>query len=175
MLLLVFAQVTAAEVYRQPDRGDGVEFSDQDAHTAERVTVPPPQTFSTPHPVNAPTPEASVRSTPDRPLGYLSVIVAEPANEATVRDNNGEVEVSLELTPPLQVRFAHRVQLKLDGSPHGAPGHERHFVLSGVDRGTHTLQAVVLAADGKPVWISPISVFHLHRKIIPRRKPPPKK
>jgi hypothetical protein len=167
--------VPAVEIYRTPDQGDGVEFSDRDQHAAERVTLPPPQTFSNPRPVIRLTPQATVLPEGAEPQAYRSIVVAKPANEATVRDNNGEVVVSVELDPPLQTRFAHQVQLVLDSSANGEPGASSSFQLAGIDRGTHSLQVLVLGGDGKLLASSPVSVFHLHRKIIRPSKPPPKK
>lgn len=175
IFLLLAVQVPAAEVFRKPNQGDGVEFSDREGHAAERVAVPPAQVYTPPRPAVRLSPQAPAQPEPDIPQRYSAIEIVEPANEATVRDNNGEFDVAVELSPSLQTRFAHRVELLLDGSPQGEPAGQTTFHLSGLNRGTHTLQARVLGADGAVLGSSPPTVFHLHRKIIPPRKPPSKK
>jgi hypothetical protein len=48
------------------------------------------------------------------------------------------------------------------------------FQLHNVDRGTHSLQAVVLDQAGRTVESSPSVSFHLLRRFVVRPKPKPK-
>ena len=59
-----------------------------------------------------------------------------------------------------------KVQLFVDGSPHGAPSNSTTFALREVFRGEHTLQAKLYDANNKLVSVSPVSTFFMHRTSI---------
>jgi hypothetical protein len=175
ILLFVAIPALAVEVYRQPDQGDGVEFSDKARSAAERVTVPEAATYTSPRPTIT-LKASSAPGAEGAPLPYTSFQVLEPPDEATLWDNNGDVRATLLLEPGLQSRFNHRLVLLLDGRPTGPAGADTEFALTGVDRGSHRLQAQVLDNSDTVIASSPMNVFHLHRTIVPRPKPqkPPK-
>jgi hypothetical protein len=106
-----------------------------------------------------------------RALPYSSVAIIEPAADATFRDDAVDVQVAVSLTPPLQQAFGHKLQLFVDGKPHGKPGPGQSFRLSNVDRGTHQLRAVVIDKDGKEVAAAS-SAFHMHRTSIEKKASP---
>jgi hypothetical protein len=174
LLLMGPCLASAREIYRQVDRGDGVEFSDRATPRAEKITVTAPSTVPGGD-------AASLSSTrpaiPLSPLGltYSSLKVTEPPDDGTLRDNTGLVSVSVEVLPFLQVEQGHRLLVTLDGQAATAPGVTAVFQLDNVDRGTHRLQAVVLDQSGRTLKSSPPVSFHLHRQFVVRPKPQPKK
>jgi hypothetical protein len=102
--------------------------------------------------------------------GYDSVSIATPEAESTVHDNNGNVSVQVDIVPPLRVGSGHHLTLLLDGNV-VADGLHRHFRLTAIDRGAHTLQAQVLASDGTVIASSPAVQFYMWRasRLFPNR------
>lgn len=157
----------AAEVWRWVNPQGNVEYSDTPRPGAERIelsepTIVPPlsPTVATPAP---PAPDTGQRGAVAIP--YREIAIADPGNDDTLRDNGGNLIVSVRLDPPLQTDFGHRVQLLLDGTPYETAGIS-NFPLTGIDRGTHTLQAVVLDRSDQPLMSSEVVSFHLHRTTV---------
>lgn len=89
-----------------------------------------------------------------------AVRIVAPQDGATVHDNRGRVAVVVAVEPALRVAAGERVELVLDGRVAVREAGER-LALSGVARGTHTLQARVAASDGRVLAASPSVTFHL--------------
>ncbi len=170
MLYFLPLLLSAAEVYRYVDPERGVEYSDMPRPGAERIVIPDPPTAPAPSPqTQAPLPLGNEISDP--PIGtaraYTTLAITDPVNDDTVRDNAGNLTVTTTLSPSLQAEFGHQVQLLLDGVM-VASGTATHFSLTEVARGTHTLQAIVIGADGALLSQSAVSSFHLHRMSQPQ-------
>jgi hypothetical protein len=103
------------------------------------------------------------------PGGYASVAIVQPANEETVHDNEGNVSVQVAVSPRLAP--GDRIVLLLDGRPVSQqPG--TTLALSGVERGTHTLQAQVVDTNGATLAASQLVTFHMWQasRLFPSRK-----
>ncbi len=175
--MLICATLAAAagstEVYKTVDPEHGVEFSDTPSPGAERIVVQPPAVIDTrPPPPPVTMDESAEPAAFDR---YEQVAIASPADQETIRDNNGNVLVNVSVTPALQAERGHRLALLLDGAPYGEPGTATNFALTAIDRGTHTLRAVIVDAQGATLVESPpITVFlHRHSIKLPARQKPP--
>ena len=94
--------------------------------------------------------------------GYDTVRIIVPQDDAAVHDNEGNLDVSVEVSPPLRADAGNHVVLLLDGRV-VASGAEVRIRLNGVDRGTHTLQAQVATADGTLLLASPVTSFYMWR------------
>ena len=79
--------------------------------------------------------------------GYTSMTIVRPKPGDSVRNNEGKVTVAIVLEPELQP--GHRVTLLVDDRPLSATFDSVAVELSGVQRGTHSLRAVVADASGK--------------------------
>jgi len=171
LALLWMLPTGAAEVYRYVDPEHGVEFSDTPRPGAERIVIPDAQRAPA---ARLPSPAASAAAdvATGTAVTYEEIRITDPVDQETVRDNSGNMLVSVTLKPGLQTPFGHKLQLLLDGEP-VSTGTATNFSLTGIDRGTHTLQAIVLGADDAPLASSPTSAFHLHRAV-KRKKPPAK-
>lgn len=91
---------------------------------------------------------------------YEEVVILHPAPDSMVFDNNGNVAVQVGVAPAL--RAGHAVELVLDGRP-VSQQRDGFFRLSGIDRGTHSLQARVLDAGGGVAAQSEPVIFHVWR------------
>jgi hypothetical protein len=103
--------------------------------------------------------------------GYDAVRIVAPQHDATVHDNQGTLDVSVAVSPPLRSKEGDHIVLLLDGRV-AASGANVHIRLRDVDRGTHTLRAQVVAADGALLLASPETSFHMWRasRLFPGRK-----
>lgn len=101
---------------------------------------------------------------------YQAVRIVAPEADVTVHDNSGNLAVTVLVSPPLRVESDDRIVLLLDGKA-VASGSAQRFVLRGVDRGRHTLQARVTAADGMVLAASPPVRFQMWQasRLFPRR------
>jgi len=160
----------AGRVYRVVDEDGNVVFTDVPPATQPQeanVDVPEPNSFD---PIEAGAIGAGDEERPtwgddedggDEPAAsYYRFGIASPENDASVRQNAGNVTVEVALEPALSPD--HRLQLLLDGTP-VRTGRETTFELVNVDRGTHSLSARVLDPSGAAVLESTPSVFHLQR------------
>jgi hypothetical protein len=91
---------------------------------------------------------------------YHSIAVGQPASNATIFDNAGNVEVAIVISPSL--RASDRIALNVDGRPM-PPRSRNRFELSGLDRGEHTLKARVIDADGDTLISSALVTFYVWR------------
>jgi hypothetical protein len=92
---------------------------------------------------------------------YESLRVVVPENDETVRSNEGEVRVSLELQPGLAQ--GHKIRIYLDGNKASGELPTTQVTLQNVERGTHSLTVAVVDAAGRELIRSPASTFHLRR------------
>ncbi|HTY98275.1 MAG TPA: hypothetical protein VMB75_00460, partial [Rhodocyclaceae bacterium] len=90
---------------------------------------------------------------------YGTLAIAQPQDQQTVFDNNGVVDVVVSISPPLR-GGGDRVVLLVDGKA-AARQAGPAFRLSGVDRGTHSLQAQLVSGDGRPLLSSAPVTFYL--------------
>ena len=89
---------------------------------------------------------------------YGTLVIAQPQDQQTVFDNNGVVDVVVSISPPL--RGGERVVLLVDGKA-AARQAGTAFRLTGVDRGTHSLQAQLVSGEGRLVISSAPVTFYL--------------
>jgi len=159
--MLAMGAAHAGKIVKYTLKNGQVIYSDTpppEAASGEEVTVEPLQSFTLPP---APPLEDSVaeEDAPEQ-VGYEEFKVTSPANDATIRDNGGNVRVSLSLSPGLQ--GGHSIEIFMDGQAIGS-GNSTSLTLTDVDRGTHTVRATVTDSDGKEVARSNSVIFHLRR------------
>jgi hypothetical protein len=92
------------------------------------------------------------------------VNVASPAEQQTLWNIGSTLMVQIEIDPPLS--SAHRVDVILDGQRRNLNTASLQVTLPDVFRGTHTLQAVVIDANGAEVMRSPTRNFIVQQNSI---------
>jgi len=97
------------------------------------------------------------------------ISVVSPTNEETIHSNQGDLTVQVAHaggTPESGVR------LVLDGTPLPHIYRGNVIELRGIDRGTHTLHAVLLDARGQPAATSAPVTFYMWQasRLFPNRK-----
>ncbi|HHI93152.1 MAG TPA: hypothetical protein ENK04_06485 [Gammaproteobacteria bacterium] len=166
ILVFLFGGAVYAGVYKRINPDGSVEFTDMPRNEQEKpVTISPMSTFKA-------SPLATQRSTSgskqSKAYTYDALRITSPANEATIRDNAGNINVTVSVTPALNPD--HKLVLLLDGEPK-ATSRSGSFSLKNIDRGEHALSAQVLDAKGKPqISAAPVTVYLQRQSIINRRR-----
>ena len=93
---------------------------------------------------------------------YSHFAIVSPSNNATVRNNSGNVQVALDIRPKLNK--GDKIKLEIDGIAVDSSG-SSIISVSNVDRGTHTLVAYIVGAKGKVVATTSAVTIHVHRAI----------
>ena len=168
LLALWVAGGASAQIYKWVLPDGTVQYSDRpQSPDAEKVDIKPVQGFDPP--ALPPSTSSSSGQAQDEGPGYREFKVSAPENDQTIIDNNGNVPVTLSVTPSLQ--SGHTVDVVFDGEVSGS-GRSLSLTLTNVDRGSHTVSAVIRDGDGKEVARAPSITFHLRRpNIRPRTLP----
>jgi hypothetical protein len=148
LMSVVSAATLAATVYKWVDENGVTHYSDQPHENAEKVQVAAPQTFrSAPAQARRTAGQSQSAAQERQANAYDSCAVVSPANDETL-PNTYSVTTSVSVSPSphdgdqLVVLFDGK---RLPGFPQGGGS----FTISDVDRGTHTLQAMVQDPSGK--------------------------
>jgi hypothetical protein len=153
-------------IYRSVGEDGSIVFSDSPSPGAERIEIRETQTIEAPPPPTFVYERQQAASTP-----YTRVEIVDPPNDAEIRENTGNVNISVVVEPGLG--GSDLIVLLMDGQE-VASGQQGTFSLNNVDRGTHQLAAVVKSSEGQTVFSSPPVTFHMFRFHQPPPTPAPK-
>jgi hypothetical protein len=156
--LLIFALAFAPmgaqadKVYKLVDAKGNVLYTDQPSKGAQEIKIAkqPPSTAA-----------ASYATVNEDPFRYSAVTFDAPAQEGTVRDNEGNVKVAVSVVPPLRADRGDQIRLTLDGGLVDSDLSTPEVVLAGLDQGTHILQATVTDRAGRVLISSDPVEFYL--------------
>ena len=170
-LALAFGTVHAQKVFRVVQPDGTVEFTDvpPSNRPAEEVHLRPLNTT----PALAPAPDTATQTAgAEDKKGYSEFRITSPGDDEGIRDNAGSVNVDLKLQPTL--RSGDEIHLLLDGQSVGG-GRSTAITLTDMERGTHSIQAVVKNPAGQVVARSNSVTFTLQRTSTnqPQRRPRP--
>jgi len=143
-LLLVFAVscLSAETVYKSVDEEGNIIFTDKPSENAEVIILQELQTIKNPNPGKfKPVP----RQSKEVPL-YNTLIITSPADGSGIRNNAGNVSISVSLEPTLRSR--HQIIIALDGKEI-SKGSAQTAAIQNVERGSHTITASVVDANDK--------------------------
>lgn len=158
MLMLCLAMASAHDVYKWVAPDGSVYFSDHPHAGADRITLPkwpPPQPR---RPVLSPSPGST-----ETPVFYVynRLTIIKPESGENVRDNQGNVEVTLTVEPNLNTTEDHKIRILLDGQVQGTPSPSLEQSLTGVARGRHRVAAQVINERGRILITSRPVNFYL--------------
>jgi hypothetical protein len=159
---LAGALALAGTVYKWVDENGVVHYSDQPHPNAEKIQLQAAQTYKS-IPANnsttgAQTPAPSSTATQS---GYRGCAVVEPQDDQSFA-NLDSLNVVVQTDPALHP--GDQVFVTYDGQPlNGNTATGGHFTISPVERGTHTLQAVVRDSGGTVVCQAPSVSFNVHQ------------
>jgi len=160
IILMLLSFSASAAIYKWVDDKGKVHYSDKEVTGAEEVNLPAAVTYS-PVPVDS---SATNKPTQEVQVGYTAMSILKPKMNETIRSNNGDVQVEIELKPSL--RPDDTITLYLDGKVVLKGGVKTSVTLATLDRGSHTLRATVFDKNGVALIISKSIIFHLQRKAV---------
>ena len=164
---LVCSLALAATVYKWVDENGVVHYSDQPHPNAQQVDVPAAQTYKAGEIPAAP---GAAPPVPAQPVTYQGCAIAQPTVDQTFT-NVDSLSIIVHTDPEL--RPGDQIFLMLDGQPlNGGVGTGSQFTLTPVDRGTHTLQAVVRDSAGGLVCQTPGVTYSVQQTSILNRANP---
>lgn len=159
-LLMYLPNLGLTEIYKHTDEHGNVVFSDNPHKESTKVELKALPVLNFPPPSPANTTEADPKANAEH-SHYEVFEISSPAQDATLRNNNGTFNVSLTMEPAL--KKSHTLKLWVNGSPSGAIATGTTFRLEQIDRGTHTLQAKVFDQENKLIQSTTLITVHLHR------------
>jgi hypothetical protein len=114
-----------------------------------------------PHSTGAPAAQAT---------GDEAVAIVQPFDQATVHDNDDSLAVDVAVAPALQTATGNQVVLLVDGAAAATQAGNR-FQLTKMERGAHTIQAMVVDRDGQTLGVSaPVTIYLWHAsQLFPNR------
>jgi hypothetical protein len=151
-LLFASTGAQADKVYKWVDAQGNVLYTDLPRKGAQEIKIAK-------QPVSVPVGSFAARDE-DR-FRYSAVTLDAPTNEGTIRDNEGNVKVAVNVVPPLRTDRGDQIRLTLDGGALNADPSASEVVLAGLDQGAHTLQATVTDRTGKVLISSDPVEFYL--------------
>jgi hypothetical protein len=163
LFLLVCGAALAATVYRWVDEDGVVHYSDQPHPNAEKMQVHAAQTYK-PSAPDSPASASGGGSTAAAAVAYRGCAIVQPQDGQQFA-NIDSLTVVVQTDP--QLHQGDRVFVTVDGQAlNGGNPTGSQFVLSPVDRGTHTAQAQVKDSGGAVQCQTPPVTFEVHQSSI---------
>ena len=149
-----------ATVYKWVDAQGVIHFSDQPHPEAQAIDVQPKNTVSSP-PVAASTASTTTRANAPAGPPYQCEVIRPERDEVFL--NTSTVSMRLSLQPDLLP--GDQIAIAVDGKRlTNQPTTGTEFVITGVERGTHTLMMVVYDRTGKNLLCTtPTITFHVRQ------------
>ena len=166
ILCFLISSLAQAQVYRSIGKDGTVIFSDQPSEGAVKIEVKKLETvksLDTP-----PSPASSTPSPQAQQSTYTGINITSPADDQAIRQNAGNLNVSVAVAPGL--KSGHKLVLYLDGQEY-SQSDSTTFSLKNIDRGTHQLRAAVVDASGNELIASDSVSFHMLRYSTLQPKP----
>jgi hypothetical protein len=98
--------------------------------------------------------------------------ITDPAPNQTFHDDAESITVSVSVKPALQAND--KIVILVDGQPNGDPTNATSFSLPTLERGSHTLQAEIVSADGGTTDSDEITIFQQKHSVLLGPGPFPK-
>lgn len=169
--LLLFPLLGLADIYRMVDKDGYVTFTDTPQKGATKINLPLAQVYSTSNNTagsssqskkTTPTPPPRPATTKTDVTYYQQVQIISPKNGETIQNSGGKLEVAVGLMPNL--RTGDKLVISVDDEPVTESTDQNvSFVLQGIPRGTHRLQAYVMAVDTHILKSSEIVTCYIHQ------------
>jgi len=142
-----------------PAPAPSVEGTSETQLPASEPAPPAPGSSSRqPAPPQAPSTSGTAQPIVGDDLDYRLVAIRVPANNETLAAPTGQLNIELALQPEL--RDSDSIQLFLDGQRVRDQLRTTHFSISGIEAGSHILEARVVGPEGNLVKRSKSVLFH---------------
>ena len=170
LLIFLNALSVQAALYKYKDKNGEIIYSDHPPYPgAEAMTPPKLQTQPALKIKPKPKAEPVIK---EKDIQYHKLSLLQPKSGETIRENNGNVPVSIDLAPSLDTKNGHYINFYLDGKIVKKHMASLSITLNNVDRGTHNVKAEIRNKNGKRLRASATHTFYLHRfSILHNQKP----
>jgi hypothetical protein len=168
LILVLIALPLNAEIYRWQDENGRIIYSDQYRPDAELVNVPNPVSYKPPVINNLP----DEAETPKEPTQSYQLTILSPQQDQALWANDGNVPVSVDLRPELNIEKGEKLIVSLDGMPVGEPQESTSFTVEILERGLHTVSVSLINEMGATIVTSDPVTFQVHRASINRPSAP---
>jgi hypothetical protein len=164
-LILLFAlgatTASGAPAWTWVDANGQVHYSDRPVPGARQVDLAGAQAFAGQTPIRS-----AGRSSggPAAPPPYQAIDVVSPAEQETLWNIGGTLNVQVRSQPTLQP--GHRFDIAVDGERRNLNTTSGRVSVPNVFRGTHTLEVLVLDAAGMEIMRSPARTFYVQQTSI---------
>ncbi|MGS2722761.1 DUF4124 domain-containing protein [Porticoccus sp. GXU_MW_L64] len=169
--LLFSTPAIAQQLYKIVDKNGKVTFTDKKPGSDvnyEKITVnttePDPQAAQKARTNKQRRQSSQNQSNPKKFRGYRHVQITHPTNDQSILHDQQRLAVKLALTPGLQPN--HKAQLLFDGASFDKPSKNLNFVLTDLERGSHSIKVNIVDASGKTIASSNSVTIHVKRPIV---------
>jgi hypothetical protein len=157
--LFMAMPLSARDVYKYISDDGEVIYSERYHPDAERIKVTDPKKGS-----NLPLTEQSEEERAAAAGEYATFSIVQPDDNETIRNDEGTVQVGISLSPGLAE--GHVIHLYVDGTKLDSDIKQTQLVLQQLSRGTHSLQAKIVNAEGESLKDSNSITFHLRQAAV---------
>jgi len=160
MSLVCSLALAGATVYRWTDENGVIHYSDQPHANADKIHVDAAQTYKPSSADTASAAGGAAQNSPP-PVPYRGCAIVQPQDDQAYA-NIDSLTVVVQTDP--QLHSGDKVYVMVDGQAlNGGNPTGPQFVLSPVDRGTHTAQAQVKDSGGAVQCQTPPVTFHVQQ------------
>ena len=167
LLMTIIATMAQAELFKWKDAEGNIIYSDQPPpgeNKAESKIEEEslPQIIAIPSENASSDRETNSANNENQQSKNRNLLIVSPKHDEAIRENSGNVSISLQVEP---INFAENgsiVAVYMDGIE-VARGADTTILLLNVDRGTHTLKAELINSSGNVVLATRPTTFHLQR------------
>ena len=164
LALAAVAQETKRDVWVWTDQNGVMQYSDRPVPGARKLQL----STASPEPPPAPAPAAAVPSSAAKPatkdVEYERVEIWQPENGQSFFGADATVDVRMRTDPALAGEDT--LLLFLDGKLVETPPDALEHTLSNLERGAHTLSAVIMDGKGEEKIRSEPRVFHIRQPTV---------
>lgn len=167
----IFTTPALAEMYKWVDEEGNISYSDEPPSDNTEKLTPPELTVTPAIKVPAKKPAETAPKMPAPFFGYKEFSITSPANDQTIRNNQGNIDVSFSSKPTLNTELGHYISVEMDGKTVRNKLKSSSVRLENTDRGSHTIKARLKDKNGLTLMSSQSVTIHLHRISILHKKP----
>ncbi len=172
ILVTMLTATFAGGIYRYQNSDGSVVFTDQPQHNATRVELGITQTIkAVPIAKKKPAQASPDKKPAEQENQYSELMIVNPSDDQAIRNNAGGLVVRINSHPALDSKRGDRLILMLDDAPLGPPLTRMEQSFTNIDRGSHTLQAIIIDKNDVLMQRSEKITFHMLRHAIQHKTP----
>jgi len=164
LLCLVVTFPSHAAAYKWLDEDGNVVFGDSPPadRSTEEIKQAPLNIYKNPLPKSTTSRTQNKTNSAAKTTNYTKLAILQPQDDMALRNNSGQLTITLQIEPPLNRADEHKIHIKLDGVKIAVTS-GNSATIDNIDRGTHTVTAELVDMHGKVLKSSATHTFHLLR------------